>query len=169
MNRIGCFCHIPKTAGLTVELLLKRHFGMRHPGGLAVTPRRGLGYDAADMRAALSLRPNVASLSGHGLRPFVDYAEMDDRLVWYTILRDPIRRCISNYQHQVEGSRRSPDRDSSFGSDIDPIDTPILELSFHATVAMSQKLCTHLVDARESGASRGNQTTSISMVARVMI
>lgn len=100
VSPIGCFCHIPKTGGTTVDVLLRRHFGLRH---LDVPPRQGYVCDAADLRTALRLRPNLASISGpHGFRPYVDYGEMADRLVWYTILRDPIPRCISNYQHQVE-------------------------------------------------------------------
>jgi len=47
-NRLIVFCHIPKTAGMAVSYLLRRHFGFRH---IQVTGwRLGSRYRARDLR-----------------------------------------------------------------------------------------------------------------------
>lgn len=58
--------------------------------------------DEFDLRALFRLCPGLVSIGGHGMRPFIDYGEIGKRLVWYTMLRDPIKRSISMYQHRVE-------------------------------------------------------------------
>jgi len=96
-ERIIAFAHIPKTAGMTVRLLLRRHFGVRH-----LDLPKGFIYTEALLSRDLRLNPLVRSLAGHSLRPFVDFGALEDRLVWYTFLRDPVRRFASHYQHAVE-------------------------------------------------------------------
>ena len=96
-ERIIVFSHIPKTAGMTVQLLLRRHFGLRH-----LDLPKGFIYTEALLSRDLRLNPLVRSLAGHSLRPFVDFGALEDRLVWYTSLRDPGQRFVSHYQHAVE-------------------------------------------------------------------
>jgi hypothetical protein len=96
---IAVFCHIPKTGGMTFVHLLRQYFGLCH---LEVEPVRGWAYQAADLQRDLRWQPWLRSLGGHSCRPYVDFGPQADRLRWYTILRDPIARSISNYQHQVE-------------------------------------------------------------------
>ena len=91
------FAHIPKTAGMTVQFLLRRHFGIRH-----LDLPRGFVYTKELLSRDLKLSPQVRSLAGHSLRPFVDFGTLDDRLVWYTFLREPVNRLLSHYQHAVE-------------------------------------------------------------------
>ncbi len=96
---IAAFCHIPKTGGMTFHDLLRRYFGWNH---LITKPARGWFYTPDDLRRDLKWNHNIRSIGGHSVRPFVDFKEFQSRLRWYTILRDPIERTISNYQHQVE-------------------------------------------------------------------
>lgn len=96
-ERIIAFAHIPKTAGMTVQLLLRRHFGVRH-----LDLPKGFIYTEALLSRDLRLNPLVRSLAGHSLRPFVDFGALENRLVWYTFLRDPVQRFVSHYQHAVE-------------------------------------------------------------------
>jgi hypothetical protein len=98
-EQIISFTHVEKTGGITLETLLRRHFGLRH---LDVMTRHGWRYTAQDLAADLRLHPGLKSISGHWLRPFIDYAPFNDRLVWYTMLREPVSRYISQYQHVVE-------------------------------------------------------------------
>ena len=97
-RRLLAFSHIPKTAGTTLNMILKRHFGFHH---IAVEHRtkRPL-YTQRDLSIDLKLHPRAESLAGHTLKPFVDFGRNDERLVWYTFLRDPIDRFVSHYQHQ---------------------------------------------------------------------
>lgn len=91
------FAHIPKTAGMTLQLLLRRHFGVRH-----VDLPKGDSYSPEHLRRELRLNPFARSLASHALRPYVDFGELEGRLAWYTFLRDPVKRFISHYQHEVE-------------------------------------------------------------------
>lgn len=96
-DSILTFCHTAKTAGTTLQLLLRRHFGIRH-----LDLPRGDPYTATRLRWELRLNPLVRSIAGHSLRPHVDFGPYEDRLRWFTFLREPISRYISHYQHSVE-------------------------------------------------------------------
>lgn len=97
---ISAFCHIIKASGTTVTSILRRNYGLRH---LDTQPARGRDeYQLSDMHRDLSLLPRICSLSGHGLRPYIDYGPYAERLVWFTWLREPVSRLISGYQHGIE-------------------------------------------------------------------
>jgi hypothetical protein len=102
-GRIIVYCHIYKNAGMMLRYLLRRHFGLKH---LDVENRRiphkrrwyaDHRIRARDLRFDLRFYPWVRSLSGHHLRPCVDFEEINDRLMWYTFLRDPLKRYVSHY------------------------------------------------------------------------
>ncbi len=105
---IVAFCHLPKTAGTTIVYLMRRHFGMSHVdvGRREVVhdgPRvKPYFYGPQDLRADMKLYPAVRSISGHYLHPCTDFEEFQDRLVWHTILREPVSRFRSQYLHEVE-------------------------------------------------------------------
>ena len=105
-DRLFCFTHVPKSGGTTLDVILRRHFGLRH---MDVLPRRGWLYTYQDLVADLRLNPFAQSLSGHWIRPFIDYREYAERLLWYTVLRDPVMRYLSHFQHHIEklGASRS--------------------------------------------------------------
>jgi hypothetical protein len=96
---IAVFSHVPKTGGMTLVHLLRRNLGLKH---LEVLPVGDWVYRRTDLVRDLRLAPWIVSVAGHGLRPHVDFGDLAPRLRWYTILRDPVERCISNYQHHVE-------------------------------------------------------------------
>jgi len=98
-GEILSFLHMERAGGTTLEILLRRNFGLRH---LDAMTRHGWRYTAEDMRKDLRLNPFIVSMSGHWLRPCIDYEENAGRLAWYTFLREPVARYISQYQHVVE-------------------------------------------------------------------
>ena len=102
-GKILAFSHIPKTAGMTLNYLLRRHFGCGH---LSVSYRGNqVVYTARDLKRDLRIQPFIKSISGHSLKPFVDFREFS--LCWYTYLRNPVDRFISHYQYEVEkGGKR---------------------------------------------------------------
>jgi hypothetical protein len=105
-DSIIAFAHIPKTAGITVAHLFRRHFGLRALNVFA----RGFPdfYRPRDLRLDLRMMPmKLRCLHGHSLRPCIDFEEFEDRLVWFTVVRDPIRRYISQYiyNYEVMGER----------------------------------------------------------------
>jgi len=84
--------------------LLRKNFGAGH---IIVWRRiRPTLYRKRDLDADLRANPWTRSLSGHPLKPFADLGENGQRLVWYTMLRDPIKRFISHYQHQFDRGGR---------------------------------------------------------------
>lgn len=93
------FSHLHKAAGTTVNHVLRRTFGPRH---LDVSSAHGHKYTELDLRSDLSKFIEPQSIAGHGLRPYIDYGDLEHRMEWYTIIRNPLDRCISHYQHQVQ-------------------------------------------------------------------
>jgi hypothetical protein len=98
-NNIIVFSHIPKTAGTTLSYLLKRHFGNKL---LAVRYRsnNSATYLPEDLNKDLSFLPRVRLISGHSLKPFIDFKEYEKKMDWFTFLRKPEKRFISHYIHQ---------------------------------------------------------------------
>ncbi|MBT8400745.1 MAG: sulfotransferase family 2 domain-containing protein [Rhodothermia bacterium] len=92
------FAHIPKTGGTTINRLLWRTYGIGHVGADFRNPPPV--YTLRDLEFDLTLYPFARSIAGHGLKPFVDYGDVGRRMVWFTMLRDPVRRYLSHYQHQ---------------------------------------------------------------------
>lgn len=97
------YCHIFKTAGMTLRYLLRRHFGPRHLDIEHRMRRHSRAWFAdhfvreRDLRFDLRVYPFARSVCGHYLRPCVDFGQLEDRLHWYTFLRSPSRRYISQY------------------------------------------------------------------------
>lgn len=98
------FSHLHKAAGTSIVHLLRRSYGFRH---LDVSPARGHIYTADDLQFDLSHFAGPLSIAGHGLRPHVDYGKTEAEMHWYTVIRDPLDRCISHYQHQVQKMGKS--------------------------------------------------------------
>jgi len=115
MTRPGCssgliaFCHIPKTAGVSLTHLVRRYFGLRH---IDVQHRKVYLYKPRDLRLDLKLYPFARSLAGHPLRPYVDFQEFQGRIRWYTILREPVSRYLSQYAYEVEHLGETQDFES---------------------------------------------------------
>ncbi len=100
MNQILVFSHIPKTAGTTVNYLLKGNFGHHL---LAAKHRKGadrVAYRYKDLKNDLKLYPNVKCIVGHCMKPFIDFKDYEHHFKWFTILRNPQARFISHYIHQ---------------------------------------------------------------------
>ena len=98
------FSHLHKAAGTTVNHALRRTFGLRH---LDVIPRKGHLYKEEDLQYDFLKFKEPQSIAGHCLRPHIDYGIFEHEMEWYTIIRDPLRRCISHYQHQVQKLNKS--------------------------------------------------------------
>jgi len=100
-NIIIAHSHIPKNAGTTVVDLLRRNYGIAH---LDAIPRMNAGllqYTSKELLKDLRHVPFIRSISGHCLYPWENYGEVQSRMVWFTFLRDPVQRFLSEYEFQV--------------------------------------------------------------------
>ena len=95
------FSHIPKTAGLTLNGILRKSFGSKL---ISVIPGKGTTYTKADFELDFGQNNFPLGISGQGLKPYVDFGEHESNFQWITFLRDPIERYVSQYLHQQEYS-----------------------------------------------------------------
>lgn len=93
------FSHLHKAAGTSVNHALRRTFGLRH---LDAISGEGHLYTEKDLQYDQTKFVKPLSIAGHCLRPHIDYGIFEEGMEWYTIIRDPVSRCISHYQHQVQ-------------------------------------------------------------------
>jgi hypothetical protein len=93
------FIHIPKTAGTTMRTLLRRSFGARH---LDIRPpmykRMSKEWlSAEDLKKARRVYPFLEGICGHRVTPFNGLEKRHPEIRYFTILRDPLRRFVSDF------------------------------------------------------------------------
>lgn len=103
------FIHINKTAGTTVNYILRSTFGVRHcqvePWH---APWTGAPFSADDLQRLRKLYPNLKSISGHRVTGYVDLQanDSDMELEYFTFMRDPLKTCASRFQYNVQYRRK---------------------------------------------------------------
>lgn len=99
--------HIKKTAGKTIKHLKRCEYGAAH----CDAKRWRLGdecLDAAGLARIRRIMPQCQSIAGHSVRPYSNLRAEDPDIAFYTFLREPVRRCISQYQYEVTQGRIDP-------------------------------------------------------------
>lgn len=104
------FVHIEKTAGTTLNTILRRSFGTRHCDiRLPLSKRR---YDrrdhrayveAADLRRVRLLYRNLRGIAGHNVKPYSDLCAECPEIQFFTMLRDPAARFRSHFLNRAPG------------------------------------------------------------------
>lgn len=91
------FVHIEKCGGTTLDMILEQSFGIRH---IDVIPKdkNQMALSNLDIQRLKSLRPRILSISGHAVRPWV-LRNSSGSFWMYTLLRDPLKRYISDFKH----------------------------------------------------------------------
>ena len=104
------FVHIFKTAGTTVKLILRNSTYLRHCD-LQPLVQRGIftNDDFKFLRKIFFF--GVRSISGHSLR--CPTAHLSAPIQYFTLVRDPLQRCLSHYQ-QIKRRRRERGEDITF-------------------------------------------------------
>lgn len=92
------FIHIEKAAGITINRILRRSFGVNH---FDVEPwnKHNDFFTYQGLCRLQKIYPNLISIAGHSVKPFSD---LENKVRYFTFLRDPITRCASHYQFQVQ-------------------------------------------------------------------
>ena len=105
------FTHIPRTAGMTLISVLRSVYGIGHCRATQFhrpAPDELRVYTGADLRLDMRFYPWLRAISGHAVKPFLDYGEVEPRLTWITMLRDPVDRFLSHYRYYCNRRRISP-------------------------------------------------------------
>jgi hypothetical protein len=104
------FVHIEKTAGTTLNTILRRSFGTRHCDiRLPLSKRRDDRRDhrayveAADLRRVRLLYRNLRGIAGHNVKPYADLCAECPEIQYFTMLRDPAARFRSHFLNRAPG------------------------------------------------------------------
>lgn len=98
------FIHIKKTAGKTIKHIMRRELGLAHCD-VKRWRRSDEFFDAADLRRLRHVYPRLKSIAGHSIKPYSDLKEFYPDLKYYTFLREPVGRSISQYQYHMRMGR----------------------------------------------------------------
>ena len=90
------FVHIEKTAGTSLKFILRNSFGFRHCDSLK--NKKNI-FKQKDLDYAKKVFGQIKCISGHNLVEPTKHLK-DEKLLFFTILRNPITRLASFYQDQ---------------------------------------------------------------------
>ncbi|HRX52286.1 MAG TPA: sulfotransferase family 2 domain-containing protein [Candidatus Krumholzibacteria bacterium] len=100
------FIHIPKTAGRSLETMLRSTYGVRYYHAVPWAPQRAAGehgdgfslptYDHADFRRLRRLSPGMRAVGGHQIALWSDLHALTP-CRYFTFLREPLARGASAY------------------------------------------------------------------------
>jgi len=101
-NKLLAFVHIEKAAGTTFIHILRHNFFLQY---MDVRPffknSKGL-FTHRDFNIAKKMIPSLRCISGHAVTPFSGLEKSCTEIEYITIMRDPVKRYLSQYQHWVE-------------------------------------------------------------------
>jgi len=102
------FIHIEKTAGSTLTTILRRSFGTRHCDIRLPLAKRRMDerdrrpcIDADDLQSARRLYPDLLCIAGHNVKPYSGLGTLGSDIRFFTFLRDPATRYISQYLNRA--------------------------------------------------------------------
>jgi len=99
--------HIKKTGGKSLKHIMRCAFGVGHCDVKRWQPGDE-SFSADDLRRLRRIHPALVSLAGHSIRSYSDLRDAEPDLRYYSFVRDPIKRCISEYQYSVQMGRWAP-------------------------------------------------------------
>jgi hypothetical protein len=107
------FVHIEKTAGTTLNAILRRSFGPRHCDiRLPLVKRRKDRHDhrayveAADLDRVRRLYRTLRGIAGHNVKPYSDLRTKYPAIEFFTFLRNPASRFRSHFLNRAPGHTR---------------------------------------------------------------
>ena len=100
------FVHIHKTAGITVNWILRRSYGFHH---CDVEPwqKTAKVFSAADYCQLEKLYPQIDSIAGHKVKAFSDLEQVRPDVRYFTFLREPLIRCASHFQYAIQHMKKN--------------------------------------------------------------
>lgn len=95
------FVHIEKSAGTSLIHILRRNYFLKYCDVRPLKYGTNGVFTLDDFNQFKKINPRLECLSGHSVKPFGDITTVQD-LKLITLLRDPVKRYISQYQHWIE-------------------------------------------------------------------
>lgn len=96
------FVHIEKAAGTTLIHLLRGNFFMRYCDVKPFSKASNRVFSSDDLKKIKRFNPALRCIGGHAVKPFSDLRKVFPQVRYFTLLRDPIRRYLSQYQYWLE-------------------------------------------------------------------
>lgn len=103
MKDVIVFAHMMKTAGTSLSKQLIGHYGRRMhivPGGLKMDNdyynEKGFENDFQKLDQKLEI------ITGHPMRPYIDFGKYEKNMIWFTFFREPNKRYVSHYLHDYK-------------------------------------------------------------------
>lgn len=97
------FVHIPKTAGTTLKMVLQNSFCVRLCNLMPLVEPVAVEADLAYAKRVYRL--GLRCILGHSLINTSDHFE--SRLLRFTFVRDPAKRCLSHFLHKKRAAKRA--------------------------------------------------------------
>ena len=101
-RKILAFVHIYKAAGTTLTHILRLNFFLTHVDVMVLCKDSRGVFQSADMKKIMIINPFIKCIAGHDIKPFSNLSDIFPDIRYITLLRDPIKRTISQYQYNVE-------------------------------------------------------------------
>lgn len=94
---IFAFVHIEKAAGITVKHILRRNFLGRYVDvrPLEINSQKVFSYN--DFQKYLRINPFITCIGGHSVKPFSDLNSKYKNIKYFTLLRNPVKRYVSQF------------------------------------------------------------------------
>lgn len=99
-EKIIILSHIAKTAGTSLNYIFRRHFGARLMACLFREGAPQQSYSKQNFEKDLAVFGRCLCISGHCLRPWVDFSEYEERFQRILFVRQADKRFLSLYAHE---------------------------------------------------------------------
>lgn len=97
-KRLLAFVHVEKAAGTSLIHVLRQLYCGAHLDVRPFSASSSSVFTASDLCTARRVLPGLRCIAGHSVVPWSDLCDVD----YVTLLRDPVKRYLSHYQHWVE-------------------------------------------------------------------
>lgn len=112
------FIHIEKAAGTTLNHILRKNFLFRCIDVRPLSVESDCVFRPQDLEKYLMINPKLNCISGHSVQPIQDLTKAFPNIKYFTVLRNPVERYVSQFRYLVK-IKRIPDDFDLFLSNTD--------------------------------------------------
>ncbi len=106
-SNILALVHIEKAAGTSLIHILRRNFLFQYCDARPLSKGSDGVFRSVDMDKLNSVIRPVCAIGGHSIYPYSELATAYKNMQFITLLRDPVKRYISQYRHISERKSRT--------------------------------------------------------------